>query len=111
MAGPYPGSDRSAGDYNGIVTLTMPEGAGTPTIDGDRSIAVLGQDGPTRVVGTLVNIPRDESTELKIEFDLPTSWQSMLVLPSARVPPINWTAGDKNWTDTQPIRVQLDDLS
>ena len=109
LAGPY-ADGAAAGDYGGILTLTMPAGAGNPRVTGARPV-LAGPDGPTRVIGAEIELPRGTSTELSITFDLPLAWESIEVMPSARVPPVQWTAGDRTFSDIRPEQVELDTLS
>ncbi len=109
IAGPF-AEGAAAGDYGGILTLAMPAGAGNPEVTGARAV-LAGPDGPTRVIGAEIRLPRGTSTELTIAFDLPVAWESIEVIPSARVPPVQWTAGDRTFADIRPERIELDDLS
>ena len=109
LAGPY-AEGAVAGEYGGILTLTMPAGAGNPTVDGARAV-LAGPDGPTRVIGAEVRVLRGASTTVTISFDLPVAWSSVDVVPSARVPPVDWTAGSRTWAGDRPVRIELDDLS
>ena len=63
------------------------------------------------MIGAEVVLPRGTSTELTVAFELPLSWESIEVLPSARVPPVQWTAGDRTFADIRPERIELDTLS
>jgi hypothetical protein len=47
--------------------------------------------------------------QLRIEFDLPESWKTLEVLPSARIPPVRWTVGPHQWTDNEPATLDLGD--
>lgn len=98
VAGPHPFAGLNEGDYRGIVALTMPSGAGDVEISGG-SPAVLGQDGPTRVAGTEIRVRRGESVTVEFGFELPAGWSELSMLPSARVPPITWSADGGTWTD------------
>ena len=55
VAGPYPGTTYSAGQYIGILALTVPGGTGDPAVSGGE-LYVSGQDGPTRVLSSKVDI-------------------------------------------------------
>ena len=110
VAGPYPGTTYSAGQYIGILALTVPGGAGNPAVSGGE-LYVSGQDGPTRVLSSKVDIQPGASAEVTFEYDLPVSWTEVEVLPSARYPEVTWTAGDQTWNDTEPQTVALDPLS
>lgn len=101
--------DTRPGEYRGIVSLTVPGGAGDFVAD-PGPIVVAGADGATRVVATDVDLMPRESMTTTFSFLLPDRWRSITVLPSARVPPISWTAGADRWTDDRPRTVQVDEL-
>jgi hypothetical protein len=109
VEGPVEGSGGVAGEYVGILSLTVPEAATEPTTSGD-GFAVVGDDGPTRVIGTNVAIPRGEQRSVTVTFELPKEWDTVRVTPSARVPAIRWTAGEKEWTERRPRSVALESL-
>jgi len=109
VAGPYFGTDLAEGEYLGLLSLTVPQGAGNPAVEGAELVAA-GEDGPTRIIVSNVRIPRDQTAVVTVEFDLPVEWTSVEVLPSARVPPMTWTAGEATWTDKKPRLVELDEL-
>ena len=109
LAGPY-ADGAVAGEYGGILTLTMPAGAGNAEVTGARPV-LAGPDGPTRVIGAEIRLLPGESTEVAVSFDLPSSWESVVVVPSARVPPVQWSAGQRSFADIGPERVELDTLS
>jgi len=108
VAGPYPGLDTVAGEYRGILALTVPKAASGPTAEG-ADLFLSGEDGPTRLIGTKVGLGRGGSTTVTLGFDLPTSESTIEVLPSARVPAVVWTAGDSTWKDKKPHTVELGD--
>jgi hypothetical protein len=109
VGGPYPGTTLSAGDYQGLLSITVPGGAGNPSVTG-AELAATGQDGPNHLIVSEVLVPKGETLEITVEFDLPTSWTLIDILPSARVPAMEWTAGDATWKDHQPHEVDLDTL-
>jgi hypothetical protein len=45
-----------------------------------------------------------------VTFELPKEWDTVRVTPSARVPAIRWTAGEKEWTERRPRSVALESL-
>jgi Protein of unknown function (DUF4012) len=92
VQGPYPHFLGAAGTYLGIVQLTMPGAAGTMTMSGGQQ-AVYGDDGPSRVMGTQVYVPRGQTVSVEFDFALPKGTSQMLMLPSARLPASTWTLG------------------
>lgn len=109
VEGPYPGIDAVAGEYIGILALTVPAAATEPSTTAD-GFAVVGDDGPTRVIGVNVSVPRGEQRQVDISFDLPSEWDRVVVTSSARVPATRWTAGNKEWTERRPRTVVLSSL-
>lgn len=109
VQGPYDGIEAVAGEYIGILSLTVPAAATQPTTSAD-GFAVVGDDGPTRVIGANVAVPRGEQRQVTISFDLPDDWDTVQVTSGARVPATRWTAGTLNWTERRPRTVALDSL-
>lgn len=98
VAGPVLGTGLEEGEYKGIVALTIPGGAGNVTTEGGVPVA-LGDDGPTRVAANEVRAKRGETATVAFAFDLPAEWESMTVLPSARVPTTAWSGPIGDWED------------
>ncbi len=107
VGGPYPGLDTVSGEYVGILALTVPKAATAPQAEG-AELFLSGEDGPTRLLGTRVDVPRGASTTVTLSFELPAAEDQVVVLPSARVPPVVWTAGGDTWKDRMPRTVDLD---
>ena len=108
VGGPYPGLDTVSGQYVGIVALTVPKAATAPAADG-AELFLSGEDGPTRLLGTRIDVARGASATVTFSFDLPPAEDQLVVVPSARVPPVQWTAGGDTWKDRVPRTVDLDD--
>lgn len=106
VTGPLPGTDFRPGEYIGIVTVNLPARALNGRIEGVEHLALVGADGPTRVVGTQVRIQPGERRELTVRFRLPSYLEAVRVEPSARVPAIMWSAGPKRWADGAPYTVR-----
>ena len=109
VEGPYAGIDAVAGEYIGILSLSVPGTATEPATSAD-GFAVVGQDGPTRVIGANVAVPRGEQRQVSISFDLPQDVDAVQVTSGGRVPATRWTAGDLSWTERRPRTVALDPL-
>lgn len=106
IEGPFPGLDLQAGEYRGILALTVPGGAGNPTMTG-AEMSLNGDDGPVRTIAGQVQIPRGGTTTVTITFDLPRAWQEIMVLPSARVPHTRWVVDGQELNPRRPVEVEL----
>ena len=99
VAGPEPNGAGAEGEYVGIVAVTLPADARNGRIDGVPSLAVVGGDGPTRVVGATVSVARGAERSLVVRFDMPDEPRELRVEPSARLPAIAWSSGGSEWRD------------
>ena len=106
VAGPYPKTGYRAGEYVGILSLTVPKGAGNLTATG-AELLQTGDDGPTRMMSTQLDIQPGQQVVVTFGFDLPTSWRQVEVQSSARIPRITWSAGGEQWKDAAPRTVEL----
>ncbi|HEY2333177.1 MAG TPA: DUF4012 domain-containing protein [Acidimicrobiales bacterium] len=104
VAGPNPAlvGVVSAGDYRGLLAVTVPGAATDVKIDGVDSVDVAGRDGPTRVVGGTLIVRRGATRQVTVTFTLPGRVGSMLVEPSGRVPAAQWHDGPHSWQDVGP---------
>lgn len=109
VQGPYPGFDAVAGEYVGILALSVPAAADAAesSVEG---FAVIGSDGPTQVVGVNLSVERGRSERVTFSFDLPADSDRLRVVSGARVPATRWTAGDKKWVERRPRTVVLSSL-
>jgi hypothetical protein len=101
IQGPYPGLDLDPGEYRGILTVNVPGDAQGSGFDGVDSLAVVGADGATRVVGFQLDLPRGETRTVVLRFHLPGGADHLVVEPSARVPGITWHYGSSDWEDSE----------
>jgi len=109
VQGPYEGSGAVAGEYVGILALSVPAAA-TELATSTDGFAVVGEDGPTQVVGANVAVPRGEQRQVTFSFELPEEWEKVQVTSGARVPATRWTAGSRDWTERRPRTVALESL-
>lgn len=113
VQGPYPGLDAQPGQYLGMVQLTIPRTATSPTTSG-AELFRSGEDGPSRSLVTKVSLLRGDSTTITFEFDVPDALPAIQVLASGRVPATKWFAGPvgdtspETWLDNTPHTVRLD---
>jgi hypothetical protein len=100
IAGPHFGTGLHDGDYLGIAAFTIPGDASGARIEGVSDLAVAGPDGPTRVVGAELLLPRGVDKTIVALFRLPGGHGRLRIEPSARVPAVEWTVDGRRWTDT-----------
>ncbi|CAN5705305.1 hypothetical protein BH24ACT3_BH24ACT3_15900 [soil metagenome] len=86
IIGPTAPADLEPAEYGGIVTLHVPAAAMDVTAEGGSYLTLNGVDGPSRVVGTFVEIPQGSAEEVVVRFTLPAGVRSLTLEPSARVP-------------------------
>jgi Protein of unknown function (DUF4012) len=95
------------GDYVGYLTLHVPNTATDLRMTDNAPVIVSGRDGPTGVIGRLVLVPRNTSASVTFTFTLPSSQSGFRVEPSARYPPIEWTAPGTTWPDERQRWISL----
>ena len=110
VAGPYPETGLAAGDYLGLLAVTAPLGSGNPQVTGAELVGTT-QDGLSTVFGSKVLIHPRETLTVAVAFDLPLGWDTIEVLPSARIPPMAWTAGSEKWNGNRIHSVDLASLN
>jgi len=106
IAGPHPQIDLATGTYRGYLSVDVPGMAIDVALDGTSRIVTEGPDGRAWVVAGLVEVPRGEAAEAVVTFRLPAGADPMVVEPSARVPPVGWSAEGERWSDSSPHRVK-----
>jgi len=102
VAGPEAHSGVGAGVYLGIVTVDLPAIAQDVRFDGVEQLAVVGPDGPSKVIGFQLEVPPSEVRTVVARFRLPGRSGSLRVEPSARMPGIEWTSGSTSWSERSP---------
>lgn len=105
IAGPRAGSGVGKDVYRGILTATLPASAREPRIEGVEQMAVAGPDGPTGVVGLQLDVAPGRPQTVVVRFVVPGHEGSLVVEPSARIPPVRWTAAGRAWSDEGSHRV------
>ena len=102
IAGPFPGEPVAYGGYRGLVAANLPAQASHVTVAGAGPLAVDGAEGPTRVVAAPVSVPQGTTSTVVVRFRMPGRHGSMSLVPSARIPPEQWTASGASFDDTAP---------
>ncbi len=102
IAGPYPGLAATYGEYVGILAVNLPGYASKLGIVGNPPLTAEGGEGPTWLLAEEVTVPDGASTDVVIHFQLPGRRGVMTVLPSARIPPEQWTGFGQTFSDQAP---------
>ncbi len=110
VAGPHPRSPVGAGEYLGIVSLTLPGLAGSPEVSGGAP-AALGPDGDSYVLAAWVSVELGAESVVTFEFDLAPTVEAIEVLPSARVPAVEWAFDGETWVDDRAAWLELKEPS
>lgn len=107
VIGPYPGSNLTAGEYQGLVTLNLPDEAMDSHFEGVDDLAVAGADGSNRTIATWVRVKAGTTTEVVARFRLPPTMDALTFEPSARARPTAWTWGSERWDDAEARTLAL----
>ena len=80
----------------GVLTLNIPGVAQRGRVDGDDALLVLGGDGPSRVLGSQVELAQGETLTRTFRFELPNDRiDQMVIEPTGRVPDVRWRVDGK----------------
>ncbi len=102
IAGPYPGLPVSYGEYTGIIAENLPAVASGITLSGAGPLSAKGGEGPTWLIAAPFTVTQGATRTVVVRFHLPGSHGSMTVVPSARIPAEQWTAGGRTISDARP---------
>lgn len=105
IAGPYPGVPTGYGGYTGLVAANLPAAATAISMNGAGALAAKGPDGPTWLVAAPVTVAQGSSATVVIRFRLPGAHGAMTVMPSARIPPEQWTVAGRTFADLTPTQI------
>jgi hypothetical protein len=100
VQGPYPGNDLAPGAYRGLLAVNLPAYASGARFEGVETLAVVGPDGDSQVIGYQFDLPRGRTQRAVLHFLLPPHANRLLIEPSARVPGIVWHHGEEQWQDS-----------
>ncbi len=104
IAGPFPGLPLVYGDYEGLVADNLPADATHLSMTGDVGpTAVLGAEGPAWVVAARVLVHQGGTATVVVRCTIPGTHGSMRLVPSARVPAVQWTYQGSTFTDERPV--------
>jgi hypothetical protein len=105
IAGPYPDNPAPYGSYIGLVADNLPARASHITMTGAGPVAVKGAEGPTWAVAAPGTLDQGASATIVTRFAMPGHHGSMTVVPSARIPPEQWTADGRTFDDSAPTTI------
>jgi len=95
-----PGTDRA------LVAVYLPGWATNVEMPG-RTVAIVGPDGPMRVIGARVDIARGAAVQIDVTFDAPPGEQQIVLLPSGRARAVPLRDGARWFSDEMPSVITL----
>jgi hypothetical protein len=102
IAGPFPGLGTTYGEYVGIVTTNLPNDVRDLALPPGESAVIDGQEGRTLLVGVNVDLLPGATKQVVFHFSLPQTHGALTVLPSARIPPMEWNVDGSSFSDQSP---------
>lgn len=106
ILGPAPDTGFVAGQYDGVLTLTLPGFAyDFAAPDASTVLVVDGPAGENWERGYKVDVMAGETQTYRFDFHLPAGPGAMTILSSAHEPEIAWTFRDDSWDDAKPHQV------
>ena len=94
------GTDRA------LVAVYLPGWATNVEMPG-RTVAIVGPDGPMRVIGGRVDIARGSAVEVDVTFSAPPGEQQIVLLPSGRARAVPLRDGSRWFSDETPNVIAL----
>jgi len=107
VIGPYPGSGLDKGEYLGLVTLNLPEGATDSHFEGIERLAVSGADGRNRTIAAWVEVAPGGTTHLVARFRLPVAQGELRIEPNGSAHPPDWEFEGKRWSGDERRTFEL----
>ncbi len=89
------------GDHRALVAVYLPGWATNVELPG-RTVNLVGPDGPMRVIGTRIDVPRGGEATLDVVFSVPPRAHRLVLLPSARARPVIVVAERRRLDDSRP---------
>jgi hypothetical protein len=93
------------GEYRSFVTVYLPQSATDVSIRGGAELRSLGRDGPAVVTTSWFRVKPGETRSFTVEFEVPSSDNAALVIPSARVRPVRYVVDGTEVLDDAPTPV------
>jgi hypothetical protein len=103
VLGPAAAFGYELGSYVGVLSVNVPGRAVGARFVGVDDLTVEGPDGETHVLAVSIEIPAGATLEHELVFTLPGPDSELRIEPSARVPGIEWLAGETPWIDSSPV--------
>lgn len=102
VQGPYKVPDFQAGEYRGILTVSVPRWADHVRLDGVSKLVADGPDGTTRLIAGDMDVPRGQTGEYTVRFHVPKGYEHLAIVPSARYPTVAYATRGHEWHDSAP---------
>jgi hypothetical protein len=100
VAGVDPERVGGYGVYPGYLAVALPGGT-EATVAAGPAITLGGPDGDSQFVAATVRIGPGETERWVLDLVLPDGLESVRIAPSARLPAVRWTVGDRRWRDDE----------
>ena len=98
IAGAFPDQVGGYGVYPGRLAVHFPAGTDLQVEDGPAA-TLAGPDGGSTLLATEIRVPPGETLVWELHYELGQELEGLRLLPSARFPGIEWTVGDRTWSD------------
>ncbi len=100
VLGPFPGLNTSPGEYLGYMAFNVPAGGESPEVDGYKLLAAGGPEGPTTVLAVPFDLVPGASANFALHFRWPGAHGSFVIVPTARIPAVQWNAPQGSFDDS-----------
>jgi hypothetical protein len=101
VAGPYPGLGLRYGEYLGILSVVVPGDTVRANFEGSVTLPAAGSEGPNELLAGKIDLPAGATATLTVDVILPGHHGQVTVVPSARIPGINWSYQGTTFLDTK----------
>ena len=105
IAGPYPHLGTVYGEYIGFLAVNIPADATSHffATGATGPPVAWGAEGPVWVLAVPIDVKAGRTQTVVVHFTMPGTTGSMVVQPSARIPPESWTFRGRKFTDAAPV--------
>jgi hypothetical protein len=107
IAGPYPDLGTVYGEYVGFLAVNLPADASSKFYATGASGATVawGAEGPVWLLAVPVDVKAGRSETVTVHFVMPGTHGLITVVPSARIPPEEWSFRGSSFTDAAPVTI------